>query len=145
MKKVYLIALMLFFYIGSQAQKTEPVNNVDKLVSFTNADYDMGKIPSHKPLEYNVTIKNISKETVVLKEVKAGCGCTTPKYRSNEKILPGKSTYITLGFNGDATGPFEKVVDIYFNDGSAFKQLKFRGNAVADSSAVNTSLPSMNK
>ncbi|MEO7530789.1 MAG: DUF1573 domain-containing protein, partial [Sediminibacterium sp.] len=114
------------------------------MVLFTNIDYDMGKIATGQPLEYNVTIKNISSETVVLKEVKAGCGCTSPKYRTGEKILPGKSTYITLGFNGDAHGDFTKTADIYFNDGSLFKQAKFHGTAVNDSVSAKTPV-NMNK
>lgn len=129
MKKI-LFAAGCFFACSAHAQG---VKDIDKMVQITNADYDMGRIPTGKPLEYNVSIKNISKDTVVLKEVKAGCGCTTPKYRTDEKIAPGKSTFITLGFNGSAVGQFEKTADVFFNDGSLFKQVKFRGNAVADS------------
>jgi hypothetical protein len=137
MKKVFVVMIACFFTAATQAQTTiPPAKDIDKMVTFTNIDYDFGRIPSHKPVEYNVTIKNTSKDTVIIKEVKAGCGCTTPKYRSNEKILPGKSTFITLGFNGDAVGQFEKTVDIYFNDGGIFKQAKFRGYAVGDSAVA---------
>lgn len=131
MRKICMVAVACFLALASQAQ-TAPTE-VDKMVLLTNADYDMGRIPSGKPLEYNVTIRNISKDTITLKEVKAGCGCTTPKYRTNEKIAPGKSTFITLGFNGGATGQFDKSAEIYFNDGGIFKQVKFKGFAVADS------------
>lgn len=132
-----LITACAFLLSAAAAQAQNGGKDIDQLVQFTNADYNMGRIPAGKPLEYNVTIKNISKDTVVLKEVKAGCGCTTPKYRSEEKILPGKSTFITLGFNGGATGAFEKTADIYFNDGSLVKQVKFKGVAVTDSAQVN--------
>ena len=133
MRKVLLAFLACFFAMNCQAQTSSPIpNNIDKFLTITNADYDMGKIPSGKPLEYNVTIKNISKDTILLQEVKAGCGCTTPKYRTNEAILPGKSTFITLGFNGDAHGEFSKVADIFFSKGLT-KQLKFHGVTLADS------------
>src|ERR1700733_6714792 len=133
MKKIFLAAAVCFFIVSGHAHTTQAPKNIDNMVTLTNADYDMGRIPAGKPLEYNVTIKNISKDTVILKEVKAGCGCTTPKYRTNEAILPGRSTFITLGFNGDAHGEFNKIADIYFNDGSLTKQVKFHGVAVADS------------
>ncbi len=125
---------LLFF--GLKAQTVAPPVQKDpaKVLSFINAEYEMGKIAVGKPLEYNVTIKNISKDTIILKEVKAGCGCTTPKYRTNETILPGKSTFITLGFNGGANGEFTKFADIYFSDGY-YKQVKFHGVALADSTA----------
>ena len=140
MRKIFVIAMACFMGTTASAQGTVTATvtkDIDKMVSFTNINYDFGRIPSRKPVEYNVTIRNIGTDTLVLKEVKAGCGCTTPKYRSNEKIAPGKSTFITLGFNGDATGQFERTVDIYFNDDMMFKQAKFHGFAVADSVGVN--------
>ncbi|MEN9684953.1 MAG: hypothetical protein RLZZ28_739, partial [Bacteroidota bacterium] len=97
---VTMIFAGMISLVSHAQQNNPPARDINKYVQFTNADYDMGKIPSGKPLEYNVTIKNISKDTLTIYEVKAGCGCTTPKYRSNEIILPGKSTFITLGFNG---------------------------------------------
>lgn len=127
-----LLFLLVFLQTGIQAQ-TPQVRNIDQVLSFTNADYDMGKIPAGKPLEYNIVIKNISKDTVVLQEVKVGCGCTSPKYRTGDTILPGKTTFITLGFNGGANGEFAKTADVFFS-GGLFKTLRFHGNAVADSS-----------
>jgi hypothetical protein len=145
MRKLLLAMLICGAAVNSEAQTSSPSRNIDSMISLTNADYDMGNIPTGHPLEYTVTIKNISKDTLILKEVKAGCGCTTPKYRTNEKILPGKSTYITLGFNGDAHGGFSKVADLYFNDGSLTKQVKFRGVAVADSSVAKPRVSNANK
>jgi hypothetical protein len=124
----FVYFLLCVIYAGAQDTSVTAKKDIDKLVSVTNADYDMGKIATGKPLEYNVTIKNISKDTLVLQDVKVGCGCTSPKFRANEKILPGKSTYIVLGFNGDARGEFVKTADIVFGDGLV-KQVKFRGIA----------------
>ena len=116
-----------------QAQVSlQPKKDIDKIVSVSNADYDMGKIPVGKPLEYNLVIKNISKDTVILLDVKVGCGCTTPKFRAGESLLPGKSTFISLGFNGDAHGEFTKTADILFNGGLT-KQVKFHGITLSDS------------
>jgi hypothetical protein len=135
--KRFVLCCSLFLLLQQLPAQTQvtAVSDIDKLLTFTNADYDMGKIPSGKPLEYNVVIKNISKDTVVLKEVTAGCGCTTPKYRANEKIAPGTSTFITLGFNGGANGPFSKTAVISFANGLN-KPVQFKGVAVTDSSAA---------
>ncbi len=141
MRKIFFATFICFFAIHGQAQTVPPsTKNIDKILAFTNLDYDMGKIVYGVPLEYNVTVKNISKDTVVLKEVVAGCGCTTPKYRSGEKILPGKSTFITLGFNGSVNGEFVRTVDIFFNDGSLVKQAKFHGVSTVDSPAVKQAI-----
>lgn len=136
MKRIIVLCSM-FLLVQQLAAQTQVTvaTEIDQLLSFTNADYDMGKIPSGKPLEYNVVIKNISKDTVVLKEVTAGCGCTTPKYRANEKIAPGKTTFITLGFNGGANGPFSKTALISFTNGLS-KSVQFKGVAMIDSTNI---------
>lgn len=136
MKKIVLSVFSYFLVTCLFAQTLPaPAKDVDKYVSITNADYDMGKIASGKPLEYNLVIKNISKDTVVLENVKAGCGCTTPKFKAGEMLLPGKSTFITLGFNGGANGEFAKFADIYFSGGLS-KQVKFHGVASVDSTQM---------
>ncbi|MCW3088195.1 MAG: hypothetical protein JWQ78_1581 [Sediminibacterium sp.] len=118
--------------LSAQSAPAPAKKDIDKVLTITNTDFDMGRIPAGKPLEYNLFITNIGADTLILLDVKAGCGCTTPKFRANEKLLPGKITYITLGFNGGANGEFTKFADIIFNDGLS-KQVKFHGVAVADS------------
>lgn len=136
MKKVLIFFCVCFLLLNAQAQTIQPPGkDIDKIVSITNIDYDMGKISAGKPLEYSLVIKNISSDTVVLQDVKVGCGCTTPKFRAGEKLVPGKSTFITLGFNGGANGEFSKSADIFFSGGLS-KQVKFHGMAVADSANI---------
>lgn len=137
MLKIVGFICFLFLLLQLQAQTTDLAakKDIDKIVSITNADYDMGKISSGKPLEYNLVIKNISSDTIMLQDVKVGCGCTTPKFKPNETLLPGKSTFITLGFNGGATGEFSKFADIIFSGGLS-RQVKFRGIALADATEV---------
>jgi hypothetical protein len=140
MKKIACFICAALFLVNARSQTTPPAKDIDKIVSITNADYDMGRISAGKPLEYNLVIKNISKDTLSLVDVKVGCGCTTPKFRAGENLLPGKSTFITLGFNGGANGEFTKFADIIFSGGLS-KQVKFHGFAVAaDSTAVKTIL-----
>ena len=132
MKPLLLFACFLLGIACCHAQQNSlPAKNIDSLLRFTNADYDMGKISAGKPLEYTVLIKNISRDTLVLQDVKVGCGCTTPKFRAGEKLLPGRSTNIILGFNGDAHGAFTKTADILFNDGLV-KQVKFHGITISE-------------
>ncbi len=130
---LFLCFLSGFLCAGAQ-QAGVAAKDIDRIVSITNADYDMGRISAGKPLEYNLVIKNIGKDTVVLQDVKVGCGCTTPKFRAGEKLLPGKSTFITLGFNGDAHGAFTKTADILFAGGLT-RQVKFRGVTFTDSTS----------
>jgi hypothetical protein len=126
---LFTIISALFFTAGYSQTTNTTAKNINTTLQFTNEDYNMGKIKSGAPLEYNVTIKNISTDTVSIKTVRVGCGCTTPKYNAGQVIQPGETTTITLGFNGSATGPFVKYADVFFGNGLS-KQLKFSGDAV---------------
>ena len=136
MKKITLIAcalLAMATVTKAQIQQTttpgviDAKKDINSVLQFTNADFNFGKIVFGKPTEYQVTIKNISADSVTLENVQAGCGCTTPKgYTKGEKIAPGKSKVVTLGFNGGTNGAFTKFVTFFFNGGMQ-KQVTFHG------------------
>jgi hypothetical protein len=137
MKKLTFILSTLFIGVLANAQApattsstttamVAPVPDIDKVLEFKEAVHDFGKVPFGKAVEFDVTIKNISKEPIKIDNVKVQCGCTTPKYDATKAIAPGESATVTLGFSGNAEGKFEKYVDIVFNNGTS-KQVKFFG------------------
>ncbi len=87
MKKL-MVALSAFYFYRAAAHAqthynatatTQPAaQDVAKVLQISDADHDMGKIPYGKPIEYEVSVKNISSDSVKLQNVQAGCGCTTP-------------------------------------------------------------------
>lgn len=103
-----------------------PKTDISKVLEFKEENHDFGKIPYGKPVEFDVLIKNIGQDSVKIDNVKVGCGCTTPKYDQGKSYAPGESFKVTLGFSGYADGPFEKSVDIFFNNGLS-KPIKFHG------------------
>ncbi len=105
---------------------TAPKADISKVLEFNQENHDFGKIPYGKPVEFDVLIKNISPDSVKIDNVKVGCGCTTPKYEQGKSFAPGENFKVTLGFTGYADGPFEKYVDIFYNNGLS-KQIKFHG------------------
>jgi hypothetical protein len=129
--------LCLPFLVAAQQDSIPAPKDIQLIAEFTNADYNMGNVPLGKGGEFNVYIKNISSsDTLMIVDIKVSCGCTTPKYRSNDPILPGKTSYITLGFNGSGGGAFTKFADIIFKTGQS-KQVKFYGVAVAESAPAD--------
>lgn len=136
MKKFTLIAAAFLLTYATNAQDKQQtgaapaqqaqVKDINKTLEFKNADYDFGKIPFGKPAEYEVTIKNISHDSVALERVQVGCGCTTPKYEAGKKIAPGESYKVTLGFNGSTQGAFTKSATLIFSDGMQ-RAVTFKG------------------
>jgi hypothetical protein len=130
MKKIIIVASLILSISSLNAQTTPSSDNdITKYLKFTNDNYDMGKIPNGKPVEYNVDVQNISNSNITLDNVIVGCGCTTPKYTKNIVLTPGAHTIITLGFNGAAIGPFSKSATLFFS-GNLVKPVSFHGEGV---------------
>ncbi len=109
----------------AKVEVAAPAIDITKVLDIKEAVHDFGKIPYGKPAEFDVVIKNISKDSVKIENVKAGCGCTTPKWQAGP-YAPGETFKVTMGFNGFTEGYFEKYVDIVFSNGTN-KQVKFFG------------------
>ncbi|MFY7652052.1 MAG: DUF1573 domain-containing protein [Chitinophagaceae bacterium] len=124
MKKLLFMLMALVTVVTTNAQNKD----IEKLVEFKNANYDFGKIPYGKAVKYDLEIKNISKDVITLENVQVGCGCTTPEYEKGQKIAPGETAKVVLGFNGSSMGAFTKYVTLFFNDNMS-KQVSFKGEA----------------
>lgn len=136
MKKIFFLVIAISAITVIHAQTTTQtvnapatiVKDVNKILQFTNDAFDFGKIPAGKPTKYELQIKNISNEKIILKKVEVGCGCTTPEYEKDKTFGPGETIKITLGFSGNANGPFSKSATLFFNDDIS-KQVTFKGDA----------------
>ena len=130
MKKIILAMLAVTLVTFANAQKTDEAQpeqkDITKYVQFGELDHDFGKIPFGKPAEFELTMKNISPDSLKIQEVKVGCGCTTPKWNAGP-YAAGSDFKITIGFNGATDGEFHKVVTVYF-EGGLSQVIKFHGS-----------------
>jgi Protein of unknown function (DUF1573) len=78
--------------------------------------YSFGKIPQGRPVIHVFEIVNTGKEPLLLENVQASCGCTTPEW-SREPIAPSATAQIKVGYNAYAEGHFNKTVTIFYNNG----------------------------
>ncbi len=111
------------------AGKTDTIakqKDINAVIEFMNAEYDFGKIPMGKPVEYDLRMKNISKDTVTIQLVQVSCGCTTPKWIPGKKYAPGEVFSVTLGFNAATKGMFMKTATLTFN-GGLVRTVVFKG------------------
>lgn len=120
---------MAFTMLFAACQAQVPDNTADPLVQITNRQYDMGKITYGKPVSYVIEMTNVSKDSLVLTNVRPGCGCTTPDFVPNQKFGPGQKVTITIGFNGSVLGKFTRFTDIILNNGLV-RQTSFTGEGI---------------
>ena len=76
--------------------------------------HNFGKIPQGRPAIYTFEFVNTGSTPLVLDNVHASCGCTTPEW-SREPIAPGATARIKVGYNAYAEGTFTKTVTIIYD------------------------------
>ncbi|HVM86631.1 MAG TPA: DUF1573 domain-containing protein [Puia sp.] len=77
--------------------------------------HDFGKIPQGRPATYVFEIVNTGTEPLILENVQASCGCTTPEW-SKAPIAAGSTAPIKVGYNAYAEGHFNKTVTIFYGN-----------------------------
>lgn len=136
MKQFVLFLLFLFTAAVAVAQADTSSLQLKEL------EFDFGKIPQGKPVFHLFEVQNGSAVPLVLTNVQASCGCTTPEWDKEHPIPAGDKGEIKVGYNAAANGHFEKFITITYN-GSGSKVIKIKGEvwqAPAGPAPVNQSL-----
>ena len=94
-------------------------------ISFDKLSHNFGEIPQGTPVKCTFTFTNTGKAPLVLSDVKASCGCTTPEW-PQQPIMPGSSAKITAEYNAAADGSFDKTITVFSNAGEPV-ELKLTG------------------
>lgn len=123
MKKILSLFLACFMVAAAIAQTAAAPQEP---LQFKEVEYDFGNVPQGKPVYHFFELKNTGTKPVILKDVHASCGCTTPEW-NKDPIAPGATAKIKVGFNAASEGAFEKFISVQYND-SDQKQIKIKGN-----------------
>lgn len=117
--------LMAAMMISIAAMGQQPV------ISFEKTTHDFGKINEADGRVTTVfEFKNEGMEPLILTNVKASCGCTTPKY-TREPIEPGNTGQITVTYNPNGRpGRFQKTVTVTSNATEPTLRLYIKGEVI---------------
>jgi hypothetical protein len=84
-------------------------------IRFDTTAYDFGRVYEGEMVGWYFKYKNIGSKNLVLLNVTAGCGCTTPEY-SAEPLAPGAEGKIKVVFNSKGrSGHQYKTVSVESN------------------------------
>lgn len=85
-------------------------------ISFAKTTHDFGKIVQGSLAEYNFEFTNTGKSDLIIRRVKAACGCTTTKMEK-DVLKPGESGKVNIVFNSRGyEGKKRKSVTVICND-----------------------------
>lgn len=116
----------------AQTPAANPGYKFDK----TTHDYGTIKKGGEPNCEFRLT--NTSKEMLVITEAHGSCGCTVPTY-TKEPIKPGQTVTITVHYDTNRVGPFEKQVTMTFQGKDAPAILHIKG--VVEAPPAESSFP----
>ena len=101
------------------------------VITFEKTEHDFGKINEADGRVSTVfEFKNEGMAPLVLSNVRASCGCTTPTW-TKEPIEPGQTGSITVTYNPNGRpGRFQKTVTITSNATEATKRVYIKGEVI---------------
>ena len=123
MKKTLLVIIYGLLTACVADAQSAPLNNASNSVSqkedilqLKETGFSFGKIPQGRPVNHVFEVVNTGRSPLLLENVQASCGCTTPEW-SREPIAPGATVPIKVGYNAYSDGHFNKTVTIFYNNG----------------------------
>jgi hypothetical protein len=104
-----IIFLMLFLGIVSFKSFAQA------RIEFQVSEHDFGNISEGTIATYHFTFINKGTEPLLINNVQASCGCTTP-YWTKEPVMPGKEGRITASYDSkNRPGAFNKSISVTSN------------------------------
>ena len=131
-KLLYVVALVLVAQAAfSQVTASATAKKADVAVaSFDAQTFDFGKIKQGTPVTHEFKFTNSGSVPMIITNVQASCGCTTPAW-TKEPIAPGGEGFIKATYNAAAVGAFNKTVTVTANVENGFVQLAIKGEVLA--------------
>lgn len=123
MKKIFATLSLALCAVAMFAQTA--------VITFSKTEHDFGKIQEADGRVTTVfQFKNEGMEPLVLSNVRASCGCTTPKW-TKEPINPGETGEITVTYNPNGRpGRFQKTITVTSNAKEATTKLYIKGEVI---------------
>lgn len=106
---------------------SEAGNENAPIISLENAIYEFGTVKEGEKVEHTYNFTNTGKSPLILSNVSASCGCTTPEY-SKHPINPGEKGSVTVVFDSqNQVGMQQKIITILSNAEPSRTILQLKG------------------
>jgi hypothetical protein len=113
MKKSLVVIITLFFASLSIQAQEKPATPQDSIV-FESTTHDYGTIVQGGDGNCEFKFTNKGKAPIILNNVQASCGCTTPEW-TRTPVNPGEKGTIKVTYNTNNMGAFNKSITVSSN------------------------------
>ncbi|KAB7730973.1 DUF1573 domain-containing protein [Rudanella paleaurantiibacter] len=121
-----------------EASQQATTGKMPKMEFADQGVYDFGTITEGDTVEHNFAFTNTGEFPLIINNITASCGCTTPEW-PREPIAPGQKSSIRVRFDSKGkVGAQNKTVTVFANTEPAMSDLQFRVMVNAKAGADST-------
>lgn len=120
MKKFISLSFIMFLLFGSiiaqnQTKPAKPLKGRGAVIEFNGTSHDFGPIDEGVMATHEFEFTNTGDSNLLLLNVQASCGCTTPSW-PKQPIKPGQKEKISVVYNSNGRpGEFHKSITVTTN------------------------------
>jgi hypothetical protein len=130
------VKLLIFLWISCIFLSQSYAQGV---LTFTKVNHDFATVAEGTQASYDFEFTNTGKAPVIISNVSASCGCTTP-FWTKDPVLPGKKGKITASYNSAGRpGVFNKSITVVSNAEPSTHILTIKGTVVPKEQLAPTS------
>jgi hypothetical protein len=128
MKRFFLFTMLLF---GGAAIWAQPVMKI------SSAEHDFGKFKEEAGSQkYDFVVMNTGNQPLVIQNIVASCGCTTPEWTKGPIPPKGTGKITAIYDPKDRPGPFNKTLSVYTNSKPEIVVLVIKGEVIPHEKTV---------
>jgi len=137
MKKIVLSVVSILFVFSGLFAQQKGAN-----ISFNKEIHNFGKIQeSNGNVEYKFEYTNTGSTPLIITNVKASCGCTSPTW-TEKPVMPGQTGFVSAVFNPTRRpGKFNKSILVETNTEKARVMLRIMGEVIPREKTVDDYYP----
>jgi Protein of unknown function (DUF1573) len=129
----FLLAFIVIAIVGygQQVKSTlEASASEVAVLDWDTSTHDFGTVKQGTPVVHEFRFTNTGKIPLVITNVQASCGCTTPSW-SKEPVQPGQTGFIKATYSAASVGAFDKPITVTANIERGTFVLKIKGEVTA--------------
>lgn len=106
-------------------QESKP-KNIQTELTLDKVEIDLGAFPMDEMKEGKFLLTNTGKSPLLVYDVVTSCGCTKVEY-GKKPVRPGEVLELTIRYEADESGRFNKVLTIYSNAVGSPHKVRVKG------------------
>lgn len=126
MKQTIIILIALTVSVIGAFAQTDQTSTQDS-IAFDKTEHDYGTITQGADGNCVFSFVNKGKAPLILSNVQASCGCTTPEW-TRTPVAPGEKGAIKVKYDTNRVGSFNKSITVTSNAVNASVVLRIKGN-----------------